>query len=220
MAWHLPINIITRLNFCNRCIYDTHTEHTIPKITISINWHYNSTVTTSFLKPLILKKNCHISFVGNDYYCESGHSVGEYGSILYVNDPLWDGQECPGLEATCCMSSKMPWFVKTLNETVSEDIELITCGWNHNYLTYGESIPLDFTLNNNLHIHLILKLPHTFTHLENNYNHLNSNTVFSWIDWNKNSSHYSWVGRDFSRCITSLEHFVSFYKLSSFETNQ
>ena len=87
--------------------------------------------------------NRYIPFVGNDYYCESGHSVGEDGNILYPNDLLWDGQDCPGLESTCCTSSKMPWFVKTLNETVSEDIELTICGWNYNYLTYVEGTPLD-----------------------------------------------------------------------------
>ena len=73
-------------------------------------------------------QNHHIPFVGNDYYCESGRSVGEGGYILYANDLLWNDQDCPGLEATCCMPSKMPWFMKVLNETVSEDIELTTCG--------------------------------------------------------------------------------------------
>ena len=88
-------------------------------------------------------QNRYIPFVGNDYYCESGRSVGEGGNILYANDPLWDGQDCPGLEATCCTSSKMPWFVKTLDETVSEDIELSTCGYNYYYLTYAKGTPLD-----------------------------------------------------------------------------
>ena len=27
-----------------------------------------------------------------------------------------------------CTNPKMPWFTKTLNETASEDIELIICG--------------------------------------------------------------------------------------------
>ena len=126
-------------------------------------------------------QNHDIPFVGNDYYCESGRTVGEGRSILYTGGPLWDGQDCLGLEATCCTSSKMPWFVKILHETVSEDIELTTCGWNYNYLTYMLKefllTLLNFTLNNNPYIHILLKLPHTFTQLQNNYNHLNSNTV-------------------------------------------
>ena len=40
------------------------------------------------------------------------------------DDPLWDGQQCGGLEGPCCNNTKMPWFIKTLNETATEDIEL------------------------------------------------------------------------------------------------
>ena len=79
--------------------------------------------------------NFTIPFVGNDYYCESGRGVDENGYILYSNDPLWDGQDCPGNEATCCTSPKMPWFVKMLNETVNDDIELSTCGLNNHQVT-------------------------------------------------------------------------------------
>ena len=74
--------------------------------------------------------NFTIPFVGNDYYCESGTSSYS-GSTLYSNDPLWDGQDCPGHEATCCTSPKMPWFVKMLNERVNDDIELNSCGTNN-----------------------------------------------------------------------------------------
>ena len=63
------------------------------------------------------------SFVGSDYYCESGTSGG-WSHILYPDDPLWDGQQCGGLEGPCCTNPKMPWFIKTLNETTTEDIEL------------------------------------------------------------------------------------------------
>ena len=74
--------------------------------------------------------NYTIPFVGNDYYCESGSYDIYPGYILFPNDPLWDGEDCPGYEATCCTSPKMPWFVKTLNETVNDDIELSICGDN------------------------------------------------------------------------------------------
>ena len=71
--------------------------------------------------------NYTIPFVGNDYYCESGRGV-DNGYILYSNDLLWDGEDCPEDEATCCTSPKMPWFVKMLNETVNDNIELSACG--------------------------------------------------------------------------------------------
>ena len=64
------------------------------------------------------------SFIGNDYYCESGIASGNFNSVLYANDAIWDGQQCGGLEGPCCTNPKMPWFIKTLNETTTEDIEL------------------------------------------------------------------------------------------------
>ena len=80
-------------------------------------------------------------FVGNDYYCESG-SYDYDDWVLFPNDPLWDGQDCPGRKATCCISPKMPWFVKTLNETVAYDIELSTCGYNDRQI-FMQGTPLD-----------------------------------------------------------------------------
>ena len=65
-------------------------------------------------------------FIGSDYYCESGNP-NRCLPILLHNDPLWDGQQCVGGEATCCTHPNMPWFLKTLNETTTEDIELKAC---------------------------------------------------------------------------------------------
>ena len=77
------------------------------------------------------------TFVGNDYYCESG--PGNSG-ILYVEDFLWDGQQCNGIESTCCTNPNMPWFLKTLNEETNDDIELRDCS---NYNPISEENPLD-----------------------------------------------------------------------------
>ena len=69
------------------------------------------------------------SFVGSDYYCETGDNDKTCcDATLYSNDPLWDGQQCPGEEAPCCTHPNMPWFNKTLSETTTEDIELRVCG--------------------------------------------------------------------------------------------
>ena len=70
------------------------------------------------------------SFVGNDYYCESGYLTSNCNSAIFTNDLLWDGQQCPGVEAPCCNLSNMPWFIKTLNETTTDDIELRSCQSN------------------------------------------------------------------------------------------
>ena len=86
--------------------------------------------------------NYAIPFVGNDYYCESGRDTYSSSSVLYSNDPLWDGQDCPGNEAICCTFPKMPWFVKTFYETVNDDIELTICGENNRQTTVWGT-PLD-----------------------------------------------------------------------------
>ena len=71
-------------------------------------------------------------FVGSDYYCETGVHVyiccADHQFHLYSNDTLWDGQQCFAEEAPCCTHPNMPWFLKTLNETTTEDIELRVCG--------------------------------------------------------------------------------------------
>ena len=67
------------------------------------------------------------SFVGNDYYCESAVGNKAYSYILYADDPLWDGQNCNGPESTCCTNPNMPWFLKTLNKTTTDNIELRVC---------------------------------------------------------------------------------------------
>ena len=66
-------------------------------------------------------------FVGSDYYCETGNNGVGIPSGFYPNDPLWDGQQCVGVEATCCNRHNMPWFIKTLGETTTEDIQLRLC---------------------------------------------------------------------------------------------
>ena len=68
------------------------------------------------------------SYVGNDYYCEAGTTYNMWSSgTLYPNDPLWDGQQCNYLEAPCCTSPQMPFFVKSLNQSITDDIEFRMC---------------------------------------------------------------------------------------------
>ena len=68
-------------------------------------------------------------FVGNDYYCETGNNVYTNTHFYFHgNDPLWDGQQCNGPESLCCTHPNMPWFLKTLGEATTKDIELRLCG--------------------------------------------------------------------------------------------
>ena len=79
------------------------------------------------------------NFIGDDYYCESG-IINNWQHVLYVNDPLWDGQLCDGNEGPCCTNPKMPWFIKTLSEITTEDIELRVCA---DQVYPDEDTPLD-----------------------------------------------------------------------------
>ena len=67
------------------------------------------------------------SFVGNDYFCESGlNSVwNENVPPFFPDDPLWDGQNCPG--CSCCEFSNPPYFTKTLPAFTNDNIELRIC---------------------------------------------------------------------------------------------
>ena len=67
------------------------------------------------------------SFVGNDYFCESGlHSEWNNNFILYPDDVLWDGQSCTST-STCCQFHNPPWFTKNLPTATTDDIELRLC---------------------------------------------------------------------------------------------
>ena len=82
------------------------------------------------------------SFVGNDYFCESGDLNLTYTFSFYANDPLWDGQGCRS--SSCCELSyppgvTPPWFCKQLPQlqTTTNDIEVRICG------DEGEDTPLE-----------------------------------------------------------------------------
>ena len=68
------------------------------------------------------------TFVGSDYYCESGVNTGSWRYVLYSNDPLWDGQDCGGFERTCCDPPNLPWFCKELPQSTTDDLEFRICG--------------------------------------------------------------------------------------------
>ena len=65
------------------------------------------------------------SFVGDNYYCESGYSgTDRPPSVLHTSDPLWDGAGCES-EGSCC--STAPWFTVDLVNSTNDDIEVRIC---------------------------------------------------------------------------------------------
>ena len=92
---------------------------------------YDSRAVNEFCRCVTSSAPNPPSFVGNDYFCESGQTVAYSSSTsnnLFVNDPLWDGEGC--VSSTCCELNNPPWFTKTLPRTTSDDIELRICLYN------------------------------------------------------------------------------------------
>ena len=68
------------------------------------------------------------SFVGNDYFCETGVPPGQRFDTItfYADDPLWDGEGC-GTNSTCCTFNNPPWFCKQLPQPTNADLEVRLC---------------------------------------------------------------------------------------------
>ena len=78
------------------------------------------------------------SFVGDNYYCESGNpGRGVSSGVVFDADPVWDGEQCEG---ECCSNGKSPpWFSVTLPKLTSDDIEVRICGDEG---THNEDTPI------------------------------------------------------------------------------
>ena len=70
------------------------------------------------------------SFVGKDYSCESGLHEPWTAAIdqfnFYPNDILWDGEDCLSSNR-CCSRCNLPYFVKQLSTSTTDDIEARFC---------------------------------------------------------------------------------------------
>ena len=67
------------------------------------------------------------SFVGQNYFCESGLTQWNGGSRLWPDgDPLWDGQGC-GPTSSCCTFNSPPWFNVQLPSPTTDNIEVRLC---------------------------------------------------------------------------------------------
>ena len=80
------------------------------------------------------------SFVGNDFFCETGRTTSFTGGLFYEDsDPLWDGEGC-GSTSTCCEFNNPPWFCKQLPQPTTEDIEVRICQYRG---TNNEDTPFE-----------------------------------------------------------------------------
>ena len=76
------------------------------------------------------------SFVGGDYFCESGVNSGSIGHF-HPDDPLWDGRNCIAT-STCCSFNSPPYFTKRLPSPTTDDIEARLCDYD------GHISPIEF----------------------------------------------------------------------------
>ena len=66
------------------------------------------------------------SYVGEHYYCESAAPTYPPPGVWHTNNTLWDNEDCyPG--SNCCNTPRAPWFVRDLNTTTSDDLEIRWC---------------------------------------------------------------------------------------------
>ena len=83
------------------------------------------------------------TFIGNDYFCESGNPDTTWTNMLYASDPLWDGQGC-GSSSCCNLTSPpgvtAPWFCKQLPQATTDDLEVRIC---RNEPTSNEDTPVE-----------------------------------------------------------------------------
>ena len=82
------------------------------------------------------------STVGNSYFCDAAaHDLHEYlengniilvehqnspDKVIYLNNPLWDGEECGG-SSTRCRFNNPPWFCKDLKYYTTDNLEIRLC---------------------------------------------------------------------------------------------
>ena len=65
------------------------------------------------------------SFIGDNYFCETGVRGSSHSTGVATDDPLWDGSGC-GSGSSCCEFNNPPWFCATLQPT-TDDLELRIC---------------------------------------------------------------------------------------------
>ena len=66
------------------------------------------------------------SFVGSNYYCESGGGSTWTTDTYYFSDPLWDSAGCSAGNR-CCSNTDQPWFHHQLSNITQDNIVVRIC---------------------------------------------------------------------------------------------
>ena len=62
------------------------------------------------------------SFVGTNYFCETGNRGVLDHTTVFLDDPLWNGKGCA--IGTCCSFNYPPWFYKELPQPTSNSLKV------------------------------------------------------------------------------------------------
>jgi len=65
------------------------------------------------------------TFIGDNYFCESGtdHETDFYEE--FTDDPIWDAMNCEATQVNCC--DRGPWFYREFNTAFLDEVELRLC---------------------------------------------------------------------------------------------
>ena len=89
----------------------------------------NSTSSSNHACPCDTTSDIRIPpFVGEDYFCESGYVYPGYRNSTLENrlHSLWDGEDCHSI-SSCCSLHNPPYFIKSLGQPTTDDLELRMC---------------------------------------------------------------------------------------------
>ena len=66
--------------------------------------------------------------VGSDFFCDTGNFLPSSTTFdtFYSANPLWDGVGCTA-DNECCPTDNPPYFLKTLPQSTTDDIEMRVC---------------------------------------------------------------------------------------------
>ena len=68
------------------------------------------------------------SFVGENYYCQSGNNQLTYNfGVYYLDNPLWNGAGCENINDNCCAKVDTPWFYREFTTRQEENLEVRIC---------------------------------------------------------------------------------------------
>ena len=67
------------------------------------------------------------TFIGDNYFCDTGNPGPGFVNEQYPDDPMWDGEGC-GPTNACCQLNNPPWFCTTLPASTTDDLEVRICG--------------------------------------------------------------------------------------------